>query len=726
MSRRNIAARAGRWSAAHPWKAIAGWVVLVLVATAVGAAAGTRTLEEDGVGESGRAERTLDRAFPEAAEEAILVQSRTRRVDDPEFAAVVREVAGRVARLPGVSEVRTPYGRDGAAQVSADRRSAVVALELDARDAEERVGAVLAAVDAAKRAHPGFRIGEYGDASVARAASATEEADFARAEKLSIPLTLAILVLAFGAFAAAFLALGFALSAVVAAIGLIGPLSQVWPVDEGIGSVVLLIGLAVGVDYSMFYIRREREERARGLGPAGALEVAAATSGRAVLVSGMTVMVAMAGMYVAGAATFVSFATGTILVVGVAVAGSVTVLPALLAKLGDRVDRGRLPFLDRLKVDRGEGSRTLARLVALVMRRPLAAGLAATAVLVALAVPALGMRTALPEDEDLPRGLEVMQVYERLETAFPGGPHPHVVVVEARDVRAPRVAAAIAELRRRATGEGDMREPVETSVSADGTVASVSLPAPGSGTDARSRASLRDLRERLVPEVFGGVPGVRVDVAGLTAGTGDFNDLMAERVPWVFAFVLTLAFVLLLVTFRSIVVPIKAIVLNLLSVGAAYGLLVLVFQHGLGQDLLGVERTGPIASWLPLFLFVILFGLSMDYHVFILSRVREAVDRGMSTEAAVAHAIRATAGVVTSAAVVMIAVFGVFATLRSIQFKQMGVGLGAAILIDATIVRVVLLPAAMKLLGEHNWYLPRSLRWLPRLGGREAPAAARA
>ena len=722
MNRKNIAARAGRWSAAHPWTAILSWIAFVLVATALGAATGTSELEEDGVGESGRAERTLDRAFPDATGEEILVQSTRMRASDPEFRAVLRDIGRRVSHLPGVTEVRTPLERGGREQVSRDGRSAIVSVELKGDEAEERVGAVLAAVRSAKRAHPAFRIGEYGGASVDRAFSETQDRDFARAERLSIPITLGILVLAFGAFVAAGLPMLLALTSVAATIGLIGPLSQVWPVDEGVGSVILLIGLAVGVDYSMFYIRREREERAAGRSAEAALQAAAATSGRAVLVSGLTVMVAMAGMYVAGAATFTAFATGTILVVGVAMIGSITVLPAVLAKLGDRIDRGRVPLLKRLKIDDGQGSRSLRRLLDWVLRRPAVAGVLATALLVGLAAPAIGLRTALPEDEDLPRDLEVMQVYDRIERAFPGGPHPHVVVVRAADVRDARVSAAIAELRRRAVAEGDMREPVEVSVSRDATVAAVELPAPGSGTDARSRASLAELRERIVPETLGRVPGVRTDVAGVTAGTGDFNALMAERVPWVFAFVLTMAFVLLLITFRSIVVPIKAIVLNLLSVGAAYGVLVIVFQHGVGQELIGFERTGPIASWLPLFLFVILFGLSMDYHVFILSRVREAVDRGMSTDAAVGHAIRATAGTVTSAAVVMIAVFGIFATLSSIQFKQMGVGLGAAVLIDATVVRVVLLPAAMKLLGEHNWYLPRALGWLPRVGVfREAP-----
>jgi RND superfamily putative drug exporter len=352
-----------------------------------------------------------------------------------------------------------------------------------------------------------------------------------------------------------------------------------------------------------------------------------------------------------------------------------------------------------------------------VLRHPLAATVAASAVLLALAIPAIGMKTANSGVEDLPRDIPIMGVYDRMNEAFPGGQIPAVVAIQADDVTAPAVRDAIADLRDEAVASKQFEPPTSTTVSKDDTVVSVLLPIVGNGTDDRSNAALATLRDDIIPSTVGSVDGVKAEVSGMTAGSKDFNDLMTSRAPIVFAFVLSLAFVLLLTTFRSIVIAAKAIVLNLLSVAAAYGILVLVFQHGWGASLLGVDEAtqGAITSWLPMFLFVILFGLSMDYHVFILSRIREAYDNGMRTQEAIAHGIKTTASVVTSAAVVMIAVFSIFGTLTFIDMKQMGVGLAAAVLIDATIVRAVLLPAAMMLLGDRNWYLPRWMEWLPKV-----------
>jgi uncharacterized membrane protein YdfJ with MMPL/SSD domain len=412
-------------------------------------------------------------------------------------------------------------------------------------------------------------------------------------------------------------------------------------------------------------------------------------------------------------------------VVTIAVIGSLTVLPAMLAWLGDRVEKGRVPVIGRRKRSGGD-SRAWGFVIDRVMRRPLVAAVAATAVLLVLAAPVLGIKTALPGLDTYPRDLSVMQTYDRIQQAFPGNPIPAVVAVQADDVRSPEMRAAIADMRRDAVASGDFAEPATVKVSEDGTVASVHMPIAGDGTNDRSTTALHDLRDRIIPATVGSVDGAHADVSGITAGTADFNSLMESRIFWVFAFVLGLAFLLLLVTFRSIVIPLKAIVLNLLSVGAAYGVLVFLFQDGHGESLLGFESTGAITSWLPLFLFVVLFGLSMDYHVFILSRIRELVDRGMSTDQAISQGIRSTAGVVTSAAAIMVAVFAVFATLSTVEFKQMGVGLAVAVLIDATIIRGVLLPAAMKLLGEWNWYLPRRLHWLPRVSREPEPETARA
>jgi uncharacterized membrane protein YdfJ with MMPL/SSD domain len=509
------------------------------------------------------------------------------------------------------------------------------------------------------------------------------------------------------------------LTAVMAAIGLLSVPSQLWAMDDSANSVILLIGLAVGVDYSLFYLKREREERAAGKGREAALEAAAATSGRAVLISGMTVMAALAGMFLGGTAIWTSIGIGTILVVAIAVAGSLTVLPATLSKLGDRVEKGRLPVLGRRQRREG-GSRAWSWILDRVLARPLISAVASAALLVGLALPALAMKTELTGVNDLPRSIAIMQTYDRIQAEFPGGPLPAVVAVEADDVTAPAVQRALRDLRTEALATGLMSDPVEVQVSPNRRVATVSVPLAGAGTDATSFRALDALRDDVVPATVGRVDGVEAAVTGETAVSRDFNELMAERMPIVFAFVLVLAFGLLLTAFRSVVIAAKAIVLNLLSVGAAYGLLVAVFQWGWGESLLGFDSTGAITAWLPLFMFVILFGLSMDYHVFILSRVRELYDRGLSTEDAVAAGIKSTAGVVTAAATVMVFVFAIFVTLSTVDMKQVGFGLAAAILIDATIVRAVLLPATMKLLGDWNWYLPRWLDWLPTLEHGEA------
>jgi uncharacterized membrane protein YdfJ with MMPL/SSD domain len=711
---RNIAARAGSWSARHKKTAILGWLAFVAIAITLGGAVGTKNIADEdlGAGESGRADQIQHDAFPSSASEQVLVQSRSG--DQASLRAGVRDVQQTLGRFDAVE-------LDRQVVVSQDRRSALVKFELPGDDDaahEKQIEPILAAVGKTAGRHRDLVIGQFGDASASKALNERFEKDFQKAESLSVPITLVILVIAFGALVAASVPVLLALSAVGAAIGLVGLVSQILPVDENIASVILLIGLAVGVDYSLFYLRREREERRRGVDALGAIDIAAATSGRAVLVSGLTVMIAMAGMFLTGSGTFMSFAVGTMIVVAVAMLGSLTVLPAILAGLGSKVEKGRIPFVGRLK--RGDGeSRVWNAILTPVLRRPLVSLVAASAVLIALAIPALDMKTANSGIDDLPRDLAVMRTYDRMQAAFPGGQIPAVVVVKADDVTTPAVQASLKELERRAIATGTMEKPVSLSVSPDKSVAAFSIPVRGNGTDARSEAAVAALRDDLLPTTVDRAPGVHdVAVTGLTAGSKDFNDLMRSSAPLVFAFVLGLAFLLLLVTFRSIVIPAKAIVLNLLSVAAAYGVLVLVFQEGVGAGLLGVDESaqGAITSWLPMFLFVILFGLSMDYHVFILSRIREAFDRGMSTEDAVAHGIKSTAGVVTSAAIVMVAVFAIFGTLSFIDMKQMGVGLAAAVLIDATIVRGVLLPAAMKLLGDWNWYLPRGIeRRLPKV-----------
>jgi RND superfamily putative drug exporter len=720
----------GRWSARH-WKtATFGWLALVAVALVLGMQAGTKELTDADAmtGESARAERILEQAgFDRPAQEYVLVQARGAAAAGAELETAAAEVVEAVTATGLVENVRSPFAAGNEGQISADGRSALVQFDVkgDSDDADRVIGRVLEAVAGVQAAHPELAVEEYGLASSMKALDETVGADFKRAELLSIPLTLGILIVAFGALLAAFVPVVLALSAFVGALGLLAFASRAFPVDDAAGSVMLLIGLAVGVDYSLFYIKREREERAAGKGPEAALEAAAATSGRSVLISGLTVIVAMAGMFFAGGGTFTGIAVATILVVAMAVLGSLTVLPALLSKLGDRIERGRVPLVSRLRREDGEG-RVWGWVLDRALRRPVLAVAVAGGVLAALAVPAFGIHTSLPGADDLPQNLPVIQTYNKIQGAFPGGPAPARIVVTADDVTSPAVVAAFEELRSEGLASGWLQEPIQVDVNPSGTVAVVSAPLAGAGAgDATSDRALEALRTELLPAALAGTSGVEAVVTGEIAASKDFNDTMKSRAPIVFAFVLALAFVLLFVAFRSIVIAVKAIVLNLLSVAAAYGLLVLLFQKGWGESFLGFESTGAIASWLPLFLFVVLFGLSMDYHVFIVSRIREAYDRGLGTEEAVAHGIKTTAGVVTAAAVVMVAVFSIFATLSQVSMKETGVGLAAAVLIDATIVRAVLLPAAMKLLGRWNWYLPRWLDWLPRLE-HEAPAAAAA
>jgi uncharacterized membrane protein YdfJ with MMPL/SSD domain len=722
---RNLAARMGRWSAAH-WKtATFGWLAFMLAALALGNVIGTKQIDvnDKNVGQSRHADHMLrDAGFrPDPQTEIVLVQSAASTARKPAFRAIVQEVVDAVKTSPAIENLRSPYGSGPAGQISADGHSAIVEWQMrgDSKLATKRIDALTAATAAVAKAHPGFYVGEAGSISSGKALSKTMDRQLAQAGERSIPLTLAVLLLVFGAIVAAGLPLLLALSAVAGTMGLLALPSQLVPMDEAVKTVLLLIGLAVGVDYSLFYLKREREERAAGKKPAAALEAAAATSGRSVLISGVTVMIAMAGLLLTGDRTNLSLGVATMLVVAAAMLGSLTVLPALLSRLGDRVEKGRIPFLGRLRRERGENRFWSAALTP-ALRQPLVSAIAAAAVLLALAVPVLNMHTSQPGPESLPKGIPTVATIDRLQRAFPGNVQPALVAVEA-NADSPATIAAVRELRREALASGQMRAPIQLDVNPTHTVARVTIPLVGSGTDAKSTAALSTLRDRILPATIGTLPGATYAVTGATANSVDGSAQLKRSWPLVFAFVLTLAFLLLLVSFRSIVIALKAIVLNLLSVGAAYGVLVAAFQYGWGESILNFRSNGGIAPWLPIFMFVILFGLSMDYHVFILSRIREAFDRGLTTEDAVAHGLKTTAGVVTSAALVMVGVFSIFVTLPILDVKQAGFGLAAAVLIDATIVRAVLLPATMKLLGDWNWYLPRWLNWLPRLEHTDAP-----
>jgi uncharacterized membrane protein YdfJ with MMPL/SSD domain len=721
-TKRNVAARMGHWSATHRKKAIWGWLALTIAAFVAGNIVGTKALasEDTGSGESGRVDKILADEFEGPAGERVMIQSATLRAGSPQFQRVIADVVARAKRLEDVTKIESPLQTDLASTlVSADEGTALVDLEIagDPDDAVDRIDPILTMVEDAQSAHREFDIESFG-VSADKQLDQAFVSDLEKAGLLSIPVTLVILLVAFGALVAAGIPLLLALTAVMGTLGLLAFVSRVLPLDENISAIVLLIGLAVGVDYSMFYLKREREERARGLGEQASLEAAAATSGRSVLISGLTVMIAMAGMFFTGDPTFAGFGLATLLVVAVAVLGSLTVLPAILSWLGDRVEKGHVPLVGRFQQRDGEG-RIWSAILGPVLRYPWISGGLAAAVLVMLALPALQMKLAQPGPETFPQDLPAMKTYNKLQKAFPGGVVPLEVVIKAEKVDTGQIREAIGQIKWRAYAYADVGEPVETIVNDQGTVAVLSLPVPGTATDAQATKALDLLRDEFLPGTLGQIEGVEYGVTGFTAQTVDFNNLMKRTAPIVLAFVLGFAFILLLLTFRSIVIPIKAILLNLLSVAAALGVVTLVFQDGYGKAILGFTYEDGVMAFLPIFLFVILFGLSMDYHVFILSRVREGYDKGMSSEEAVSHGIKVTAGVVTSAAIVMVFVFSIFGTLSILLLKEFGVGLAVAILIDATIVRAVLLPATMKLLGDWNWYLPSWLEWLPKIGYEE-------
>ncbi len=697
----NLAARAGRWSAAH-WKtATFGWLAFVVVAVMLGSMHGTlkQTSAEQTNGEAARAEQMLTAAHVKSrASEYVLVRSQTLKASAPAFRRTVNDVRATLARTADTRNVHLgPLSKDGHVEL--------VEFDVtgDADTADSRIQPALTAVSALAAAHPGYAISEVGDASISKAMNQVVSGGIAKAEKLSLPITFTILLLAFGAFLAAGIPVLLAFTAVLAAIGLTQLGSGVIHEANPTASVIVLMGMAVGVDYSLFYLKREREERAGGASKEEALQRAAATSGRAVLVSGLTVMTAAAGLTLSGNSVFTSLGLGTILVVLVAVIGSLTVLPALLAKLGDRVMFGRLPFLRS-----NRESRIWRAALRPALRYPKITVVGALAVLLTIASPMLHMQTRNDGVKDAPQHLAIVKSYNEVTKTFGTTNAPAEVVVHATNINAPAVQNAIAQLRQ-AVGR-----PVSISRYADNTI-KLDVPLAGDGDNAASVKALHRLRSKIIPATIGAVPGVSVAVTGETAGNVDFNTTIEHHMPLILGFVVLLTIALMLLCFRSLTVALTAIVLNALSVGAAYGSMVWAFQDGHMQGLLGFHSSGAIVPWVPLFLFAVLFGLSMDYHVFIVSRIRELVDRGYSTKDAVDRGIRSTASTVTSAAAVMVGVFSIFATLGLLSMKQMGFGLAVSVLLDATVIRALLLPAAMTLLGERNWWLPRVFKRLPRL-----------
>jgi uncharacterized membrane protein YdfJ with MMPL/SSD domain len=730
----NIAARMGRWSASH-WKtAVFGWLAFVVIAFAVGMQVPTKNLKDEDYssGQSHKADMILKQGFPQSdpQTEFVLVQSSKLSVNAAAFRSTINDVVAAVKDNPNIKNLKSPLDPRHPDLVSNDRSTAMVTFDMKGKydHATKKIDPIEAAVAKVAAAHPQFYVGEAGAISSGKALDKMFGDQLKLAGERSIPITIIVLLLVFGALVAVGVPLLLALTGVLATVGLVALPSHLVPMDQNTPAVILLIGLAVGVDYSLFYLKREREERAAGKGARAAIEAASATSGRSVLISGFTVMIAMAGLMFSGDKSYLGFGIATMMVVGIAMLGSLTVLPALLSKLGDRVEKGKIPFLHRLRRDSGE-NRFWKKILTPAMARPGIAAAIAGGALVLMALPVLHLHTAQSGLDALPNSAPTVPTIKKVQAEFSSGTAAQSLVAVKANADAPATQHAIAALKAKAVAAGITSGSIDTNVNADHTVVRLDIPLVGEGTDSTSMAALHTLRNDILPATVGKLDGAEYGVTGPTATSADSNALLKAKAPIVFGFVLVFAFLLLLVTFRSLVVAAKAIVLNLLSVGAAYGVLVAVFQWGWGAGLLGFTSNGGIAQWLPIFMFVILFGLSMDYHVFILSRVREAYDRGMTTADAVEYGIATTAGVVSSAALVMVGAFAVFALMPILDMKEMGIGLAAAVLIDATIVRAVLLPATMKLLGDWNWYLPNWLQWLPRLEHEpqvQAPAPAAA
>jgi RND superfamily putative drug exporter len=692
-----LPARAATWSATHPWRAIALWFAFVVAAVAVAIAVPTvSTTDADyRQGESGRAAHLSDQGrFPFADSESALITATgggdlTGRPAQRMAEQAAERLAARLRTVPGVTTVAPPVW-------SPDRSALLLSWSLG-EGVDDATG-MQAAVSAVQQQSPGLSIREAGDITVGDAINERVAEDLGSAEIISVPLTLFLMLLAFGALFAAGVPVLLAGTSVAATIGLSAPISHLIHAEPTVTSMIVLIGMAVGVDYSLFYVKRERAERAAGRTTLDAVEIAAQTSGHSILVSGGAVIISMAGLFIMGGATFNSLAAGSIVVVAVAVLGSITVLPALLVKLGRWADRPRVPLLWRLNRRIGSGGIS-GRILRPVLRHPKPALVVSVLVVGALAVPALGMRTHSANLDTLPPTIAEVTTLKQISTAFPGeGPTARVVV---RSADAAAAARALSDLREKAVATGRFSETGDVVRSGEISVLVLAMPYPES--DPRIDTALRDLRSELIPATLEGRVA-EYAVGGEAAESLDAADHQQTRLPLVLGFVLALTLLMMLAAFRSVPIAVMSTVLNLASVGAAFGIVTLVFQHGFAASWLGVASPGFLVEWLPLFIMVVLIGLSMDYHVFVIGRIRELVLSGQPTRIAVENGLRDTAGVVTSAAAVMVSVFGIFATLSMVEMQMMGIGLSAAILLDATIVRLVVLPAILVLLGERAWW----------------------
>lgn len=713
-----------RWSARHPWRAITGWFLFVLLCLGAGIAAGNNpaTTKDFWVGEAGHAESmATEGGLQRRPVEHVLIRSASGPLDTARATGAARELTARMRALDEVREVHAPVAsKDGTAlRVSVVMEGA----ELDGR---KNVVPLLAETAEVAAAHPDLVVEETGSPAISKGVNDQRGDDLALSERLSLPVTLLILLAVFGSVVMAGVPLLLALSSIAATMGLSMLASHLLP-DPGVGTnMILLMGLAVGVDYTLFYLKREREERARAggrLGPEALVELAAATAGRAVVISGLAVIVCTATLYLATDVIFSSLATGTILVVAVAVLSSLTVLPALLVKLGHRAERRAARKAARrarrgapaaAKRPKPENGRVFTALLRPARRHPVATLCASVLVMLAVAAPALGLRLVDPGKDTFSRSIPAMRVYDRLTAAYPELLVKHEVVTRTSPGRAPEVRAALTELGRRAQADPLFARTAEPVVrtSADGRVTVLELAVPHPAPSDEAITSLDHLRDRYIPATVGKLSGADTAVSGDVARGRDYVHHERGKLPLVIGFLLLLTFVTTAVAFRSAVIGLIGVVLNLLSAAAALGALVLVFQGTWAEGLLDFDSLGAIASRVPLFLFVLLFGLSMDYQVFVVSRIKEAMDHGMTAREAVLEGIARSAKVVTSAALVMVTIFAAFVFLHLTEMKQMGFCLAVAVLLDAVVIRMMILPSLLLLLGERAW--PRK---------RPAPAA---
>ncbi|MDU0299395.1 MULTISPECIES: MMPL family transporter [unclassified Streptomyces] len=727
---KSFSVRMARWSARHPWRAIAGWLVFVALCLGAGSAVGTNSAKtaDYRVGEAGRAEAlAADGRLEWKPTEQVLISARSGTLDRRAAEAAATDLTARMRRLPDVADVATPL-------LSGDRTVLMVevALKGEERDAKDKVDALLEQTEAVQRDHPGLLLEETGSPSISKGVDQQRSDDLALSEAITLPVTLVTLLVVFGSVTMAGVPLLLALSSIAAAIGLSMVASHLSP-DAGVGTnVILMIGLAVGVDYTLFYLKREREERARaggGLSPAALVELAAATSGRAVVVSGLAVVASTATLYLANDVIFSSLATGTIVVVLVAVASSLTALPALLVKLELRAERRELRRARRggsarRALRRGRDGRVWAALLRPAARHPLATLCCSVLGLLALVAPLAGLKITEMSRDTHSRDIPAMRVYDRLNETFPERRVTHQVVVRADASRSAEVTSALREVGRRAGDDPLFTGGSRIRTSADHRTSVLELKVPYLGNSDEAYDSLDRLRDDYLPATVGRVDGAEFGVSGDVARYADYPAHQNGKLPLVLGALLLVTFGMTVYAFRSVVLGLIGVALNLLSAAAALGVLVLVFQGTWAEELLGFDSTGSIGSRVPLFLFVILFGLSMDYQVFVVSRIREAVLAGVPTRQAVLDGIRSSASVVTSAAVVMTTVFASFVFLHIIEMKQIGFVLAAAVLIDAVVVRVLVLPSAMLLLGEASWWPSRGARKAADGAGRTEPARA--